>query len=52
MLNMEILENQNILAAKILTKEEFDKQGLELVNIKFIDDETSIYITRKKKKKD
>lgn len=31
-------------------KEDFDKQGLELVNIKFIDDETSIYITRKKKK--
>lgn len=48
---MEILENQNAHAACTFAKEEFDKQGLELVNIKFIDDENIIYITRKKKKK-
>ena len=45
MLNMAVLEN-----FKNRLKEDFEKQGLELVNIKFIDDETSIYITRKKKK--
>lgn len=40
---MEVLEN-----FKTRLKEDFEKQGLELVNIKFIDDETSIFITRKK----
>ena len=28
-------------------KEEFEKQGFELVNVKFIDEETFLYVTRK-----
>ena len=45
MLDLEVLENNPGL------KDEFEKQGLELINVKFIDDETSIFITRKKKNK-